>query len=270
MALISEYTKQSGQHKSKYSPQGRTLHLLIPINAHVRWGPRLVNWVGNGVQREDKNLLQRSQLRQHGEFWHVSVSERQRSWLCGQNLYGAFVRLYWQPMSKTVIEQWRLTARQKRLYLCHQGEFQHNYFDFVSLHHSDHDGAVRIFVGHSEVVKRLLDYLDYITWHNFPPTKRVPGIQEDWCKLMGHFPVQIKIIYLSIYLSIYLPTCIYLSIYISIYISIYPSVCLSSYLSIFQKGRRADKGHRCKAGELHAFETWIFLTCSRRGELTLQ
>ena len=48
------------------------------------------------------------------------------------------------------------TARQKRSYLHHQGEFQHNYFDFVSLHHSDHDGLVRIFVGHSEVVKRLL------------------------------------------------------------------------------------------------------------------
>ena len=38
------------------------------------------------------------------------------------------------------------------------GEFQHNYFDFVSVHHSDHDGVVRIFVGHSEVVKRYLHY----------------------------------------------------------------------------------------------------------------
>ena len=28
--------------------------------------------------REDKKLTQRSQLRQHGEFWHVSVSERQK------------------------------------------------------------------------------------------------------------------------------------------------------------------------------------------------
>ena len=51
------------------------------------------------------------------------------------------------------VEQWWPTSRQKRLYLHHQGEFQHN---FVSLHHSDHDGVVRIFVGHSEVVKRLL------------------------------------------------------------------------------------------------------------------
>ena len=47
-------------------------------------------------------------------------------------------------------------ARQKCSYLYHQSEFQHNYFDFVSLHHSDHDSVVRIFIGHSELVKRLL------------------------------------------------------------------------------------------------------------------
>ena len=46
----------------------------------------------NGGQREDKKLLQRSQLRQHGEFWHVSVSEREQSRPCGQNLCGPFVR----------------------------------------------------------------------------------------------------------------------------------------------------------------------------------
>ena len=41
------------------------------------------------------------------------------------------------------------TARQKRSYLHHQGEFQHNYFDFMSLQDSDHDGVVRISVRHS-------------------------------------------------------------------------------------------------------------------------
>ena len=46
----------------------------------------------NGDQREDKKLLQHSQLSQRGEFRHVSVSERQRSHLCGQNLCGAFER----------------------------------------------------------------------------------------------------------------------------------------------------------------------------------
>ena len=82
---------------------------------------------------------------------------------------------YCHRKSKRALEQWRPTARQKRSYLHHQGEFQHNYFDFVSLHHSDHDGVVRIFVGHSEVVKRLLYYiiLYYITRHNFSYTRSV-------------------------------------------------------------------------------------------------
>ena len=34
----------------------------------------------------------------------------------------------------------------KRLYLHHQGEFQHNYYVIVSLHDGDHDGVVRISV----------------------------------------------------------------------------------------------------------------------------
>ena len=67
--------------------------------------------------------------------------------------------LYCHRKSKRALEQWWPTARQKRSYLYHQGEFQHNYFDFVSLHHSDHDGVVRIFVSHSEIVKRFNDYI---------------------------------------------------------------------------------------------------------------
>ena len=102
--------------------------------------------IGNGVRREDKNLLQLSQLRQHGEFRHVSVSERQRLRLCGQDLCGAF---YWQPTSKRAIEQWRPTAQQKRLYLHHQGEFQHQNCTVGTVHDSDHEGVVRIFVRHS-------------------------------------------------------------------------------------------------------------------------
>ena len=82
---------------------------------HMPRGNHAQSIASNGDQKEDKTLLQHSQLSQHGEFRHVSVSERQRSRPCGQN-----------------------------------------YFDFVSLHHSDHDGVVRIFVGHSEIVKRLL------------------------------------------------------------------------------------------------------------------
>ena len=67
--------------------------------------------------------------------------------------------LYCHRKSKRVLEQGWPTARQKRSYLYHQGEFQHNYFDFVSLHHSDHDGVVRISVRHSEIVKRFNDYI---------------------------------------------------------------------------------------------------------------
>ena len=48
------------------------------------------------------------------------------------------------------------TARQKRLYLQHQGEFQHQNCTVRTVHDSDHDGVVRIFAGHSQVVKRYL------------------------------------------------------------------------------------------------------------------
>ena len=125
----------------------------------------------NGDQKEDKTLLQHSQLRQHGEFRHVSVSERQQLRLCGQNLRVPFLRTVLPPEVDGALEQWRPTARQKRSYLHHQGEFQHDYFDFVSLHHSDHDGVVRIFVGHSEIVKRLL--INYITRNFISYTRSV-------------------------------------------------------------------------------------------------
>ena len=110
----------------------------------------------NGDQKEDKTLLQHSQPPQHGEFRHVSVSERQRSRPCGQNLRVPFLRTILPPEVGESARAMAATARQKRSYLHHQGEFQHDYFDFVSLHHSDHDGVVRIFVGHSEIVKHLL------------------------------------------------------------------------------------------------------------------
>ena len=75
----------------------------------------------NGSQREDKKLLQPSQLCQHGEFQCVSISERQQSQPCG---HVPFLTPVLQK-SKRVLEQWRQTVRQKRLYLKHQGEFWH-------------------------------------------------------------------------------------------------------------------------------------------------
>ena len=41
---------------------------------------------------EDRTLLQRSQRCHRGEFRHVSISTRQRSLQCGQNLPGPFLR----------------------------------------------------------------------------------------------------------------------------------------------------------------------------------
>ena len=52
---------------------------------------------------EDKKLvIQRSQLRQHGEFWHVSVSERQK-------LRVLFLRTVLPPEvgAERALEQWR-------------------------------------------------------------------------------------------------------------------------------------------------------------------
>ena len=99
------------------------------------------------AQGEDKKLLQRSQLRQHGEFWHVSVSERQQSQPCGQNLRVPFLRTVLPPEVEESARAMAATARQKRSYLHHQGEFQHQLFTFRSGHDSDHGGIVRISAG---------------------------------------------------------------------------------------------------------------------------
>ena len=112
----------------------------LPCGTHAQ------SIASNGDEKEDKTLLQHSQLPQHGEFWHASVSERQRSRACGQNLRVPFLRTVLPPESARAMAA---TARQKRSYLHHQGEFQHNYFDFMSLQDSDHDGVVRISVRHS-------------------------------------------------------------------------------------------------------------------------
>ena len=97
--------------------------------------------------QEGKKLLQRSQLRQHREFWHVSVSERQRSRPCGQNLRVPFLRTVLPPEVEESARAMAATARQKRSYLHHQGEFQHQLITFRSGHDSDHGGIVRIAVG---------------------------------------------------------------------------------------------------------------------------
>ena len=111
---------------------------FVPINAHATWLSR------SRAMATKRKTRQHSQLSQHGEFWHVSVSERQRSRLCGQNLCVPFLRTVLPPEVGESARAMAATARQKRLYLHHQGEFRHNYCVVVSLHDSDHDGVVRI------------------------------------------------------------------------------------------------------------------------------
>ena len=64
---------------------------------HMPRGNHAQSIASNGDQKEDKTLLQHSQLSQHGEFRHASVSERQRSWPCGQNLRVPFLRTVLPP-----------------------------------------------------------------------------------------------------------------------------------------------------------------------------
>ena len=117
--------------------------------------------------REDKKLvIQRSQLRQHGEFWHVSVSERQK-------LRVPFLRTVLPPEVGESARAMASTARQKRSYLHHQGEFQHQNCTVGTVHESDHDGVVRIFVRHSCHSNELFILINYIMRHNFSPTRSV-------------------------------------------------------------------------------------------------
>ena len=114
---------------------------FVPINAHATWLSR------SRAMATKRKTRQHSQLSQHGEFWHVSVSERQRSRLCGQNLRVPFLRTVLPPEVGESARAMAATARQKRSYLHHQGKFQHQLFTFRTGHDSDHGGVVRISVG---------------------------------------------------------------------------------------------------------------------------
>ena len=66
-----------------------------------------------------------------------SISARQRSLQGGQNL-----RDSWIVCSSNGGQQ-----EDKRAHNSHQSKFLHNYYTFESVHDSDHDGVVRIFIG---------------------------------------------------------------------------------------------------------------------------
>ena len=108
--------------------------------------------------REDKKLvIQRSQLRQHGEFWHVSVSEQQK-------LRVPFLRTELPPEVGESARAMASTARQKRSYLHHQGEFQHQNCTVGTVHDSDHEGVYsqnlrRPFLSLERVIYIILYYI---------------------------------------------------------------------------------------------------------------
>jgi len=73
----------------------------------------LLNWYSHGGQDEDKTLLQCSQPCHKSEFRHVSISAREWSLRCGQNLCGPFLRAALQGQLDRALEQWRTMGRKK-------------------------------------------------------------------------------------------------------------------------------------------------------------
>ena len=132
-----------------------------------------------------RKTRQHSQLSQHGEFWHVSVSERQRSRLCGQNLRVPFLRTVLPPEVEESARAMAATARQKRSYLHHQGEFQLQNCTVGTVHDSDQEGVVRIFVGHSYHSNELI-ILYYIILYYITRGNRTPGSRDaTGCNSLG-------------------------------------------------------------------------------------
>ena len=59
-------------------------------------------------------------------------------------------------MKVGAVEQWQPMAWQNCLYLHYQGDFQHQNRTVGSLHDSDHNGVVRIFVGSYLYIRTIL------------------------------------------------------------------------------------------------------------------
>ena len=117
-----------------------------------------------GSHSEDKTLLQCSQRYHKGEFRQVSISSRQRSLRCGQNLRGPFLRAT-LPMTvgscaramadngktKGLITPPPKLVSTQLLYVCDSAD-------------SDHDGVARIFVAlFCELWSYLFTVINYIT-----------------------------------------------------------------------------------------------------------
>jgi len=113
---------------------------------HMSRGDHAVHRSSYGGQNANKTLLQLSQSCHKGDFQHVSISARQQSLRCGQNLRGPFLRATLPMTVGSCARTKAINGRQKRSGLHNWGEFPHNYYTFESMHDSDHGGVVRIFV----------------------------------------------------------------------------------------------------------------------------
>ena len=128
--------------------------------------------IASNAMATKRKTRQHSQLSQHGQFWHVSVSERQRSRLCGQNLRVPFLRTVLPPEVGESARAMASTAKQSAHISTTKVEFQRQNCTVGTVHDSDHEGVVRIFVRHSYHSNELFT-LYYITRHNFLYTRSV-------------------------------------------------------------------------------------------------
>ena len=141
----------------------------------------LFNWLSHGRQNDDKALLQCLQPCHKDK---VLACKHQ----CTKAITTLWTEFLWAfPESYTANDSWIVRSsnggqwRDKMAQYHDQGEFLHNSYTFVSLHDSNHDGVVRIFVA---LFCKLWGYLftlcgttfpyqecnvwcNFITWNNF-------------------------------------------------------------------------------------------------------
>ena len=148
-ASTSSYSSVVVQSARLSWPPCRRLNYGSFQLTHVTWRPRcsiVQVRASHGSQNKDKTLLQHPQRCHKGEFRQVSISARQWSLRCGQNLRGHFLRATLPMTVGSCARAMADNGETKGLITPPPGEFLHNYFTFESLHDSDHEGVVRIFV----------------------------------------------------------------------------------------------------------------------------
>ena len=133
----------------------------------------------HGSQNEDKTLLQRSQHCHKGEFWHVSINARQRSLQCGQNLRGPFLRAT-LPMTVGSFARLGSDGGQRGDKRDHNPATHTRWVSAPLLYvcvtsRQQSRGCSQYLCSSFLWAVRLFNFirLDYITRHNFSPTRSV-------------------------------------------------------------------------------------------------